>query len=215
MLRLLILLFIITTNFVEAAPKQCEKGYVILKLSKDLECEIGGYDEKANCSMYLVDSKGNKIALYPIKKLPDELLGDVFEGKYMQVSSVAEIETAYGGDCTFFCFDLPEIIYISEGDAPCPIFDVLRHKSLEDPLKYTTCDDLYWSTGKWFGFTQESSDNISIIFPRYEVKWKKKNIEVLNELLLLPPDKEKGFPGGAEYLKIKDHFEKMQNHSQQ
>ncbi|WP_257288217.1 hypothetical protein [Endozoicomonas sp. SESOKO2] len=206
------LLFLAVGSVVKASPDQCEKGYLILKLSEATRQEIGQQADQYENKFYLGDERGNRIDLHPIQKLPEDLSMDFFEYNYMGVKVVSEINSAYGGGCTFFSFDLPESSYLAGFFGAFPIFSRIKHEYSERPIGVSLDDDLYWYTGRWFGFTKESGDFLSLILPRYEVKWKRKNNEVLTELLFLPPDKNKGFPGGQEYLKAKADFESYQNY---
>ncbi|WOG30165.1 hypothetical protein [Endozoicomonas sp. 8E] len=96
-----------------------------------------------------------------IKQLPEELSTDFFEDSYMDVGFVSEINSAYGGDCLFFSFDLPENLYFSGMFGSIPIFNRIKH---EGHFIHTCLDDdLYWNTGRWFGFTKESRDFLSLI----------------------------------------------------
>ncbi|WP_448218224.1 hypothetical protein [Endozoicomonas sp. 2B-B] len=201
------LLFFAVVSAVKASPDQCEKGYLILKLGEMTKQEIIQQGNKSENKIYLEDDAGNRIDLHFIKQLPEELSSDFFQYSYMGVNSVSEINSAYGGDCLFFSFDLPENLYLTGFFGSFPIFNKIKHECLKCSIYVFLDDDLYWATGRWFGFTKESGDFLSLILPRYEIKWKRKNNEVLRELLLLPPDKNKGFPGGMEYLKAKAHFE--------
>ncbi|WOG28973.1 hypothetical protein [Endozoicomonas sp. 8E] len=204
------LLFLAVVSAVKASPDQCEKGYLILKLSETTRQEIIQQGNKSENKIYLEDHQGSRIDLHHIQQLPEELSTDFFEDRYMDIDFVSEINSAYGGDCIFFSFDLPENLYLTGFFGPFPIFNRIKHECLRCSLFAGLSDDLCWATGRWFGFTKESGDFLSLILPRYEIKWKRKNNEVLRELLLLPPDKNKGFPGGMEYLKAKAHFESYQ-----
>lgn len=70
------LLFLAVVSAVKASPDQCEKGYLILKLSETTRQEIIQQGNKSENKIYLEDHQGSRIDLHHIQQLPEELSTD-------------------------------------------------------------------------------------------------------------------------------------------
>lgn len=170
------------------------------------------------------ESPDDKHYIEPVDKLPEYILNDTILDYYFGCkagNTVSDIITEYRETSGYD-------VFLGKVDIPCvyefvlpqrryfhfvPSFPRLESELTKGHIEYYasfTNDDFLWETNTWNAFTNEGNYLISLMLPNYEVSSKKQFSYTLTELMFLPPDPDKFFPGGSIYRESADRFHSYQ-----
>lgn len=169
--------------------------------------------------VYLTDSNkspAKKHYVESVHNLPEYILNDTILHNFCGCkpgSSVRDIISAYkekSSDIFIGKVDLPCIYQFAAPESEYfhfqPAFPCLKSDFSKIDIAHFTNYDFYWETNTWNAFTKEYDFLASLILPNYEVSSKIKFSTVLNDLMSLPPDQNKFFPGGSLYREAEERF---------
>ena len=206
-------------------PKGLARGWLIMAPLWEKDCpRFKKITTAENNVLYLTGNKespDDKHYIEPVKELPDYILNDTILNGYGGCNAgdrVSDIVNEYKERSGYEVFmgkvDLPRVyefdLSASHYFAFAPAFPRLEVELTKGNTEHLVMrflnDDLYWKTNTWNAFTYEEYSLISLILPNYEVSSKKQFSLTLTELMSLPPDPGKFFPGGALYREAQDSF---------
>ena len=175
------------------------------------------------------ESPDDKHYIEPVDKLPEYILNDTILDCYSSWcnagDTVSDIITEYRktsgydvflGKVDIPCvyeFALPQRRYFRRYFHFAPAFPRLESELTKGHTKHIaffTSYDFLWETNTWNAFTTAHNYLISLMLPNYEVSSKKQFSYTLTELMSLPPDPDKFFPGGSIYRESADRFHSYQ-----
>ena len=170
-------------------------------------------------SSYNNENRGNEHKIERVNNLPEYILNDSIVNGYFGCEAgkkIKDIIAAYKssmkteGDVFLGKVDLPIIYEFTEPERDYfhfkPAFPRLHSIFSEEYIASYTNYDLFWETNTWNAFTSEACFFVSLILPNFEVNSKIKFSNTLNQLMLLPPDSNKNFPGGSAYREAAENF---------
>lgn len=168
--------------------------------------------------LYLTNhtDSSDKYYFKSVPELPEYIINDTILKEYFDCdagSHVGDIIHAYkeeNDEIFLGQVDLPQVYSFAAPESKYfhfkPAFPNLKSEFSKYDIMSFSNYDFYWETNTWNAYTSEGKFLVSLILPNYEVDTRIKFLNVLNELICLPPDHNKIFPGGSLYRSASERF---------